>query len=124
MTPTQEEPTLSDSLASIPIGWSDPSLGHRLRAAYWEKREVDPCKSKRVSPNVVADAMRRFGLRRAGSGNGRRPKHHQVSANPASWKFTSSEPKVTLSKRSNWLRPLMTTLFENGQLDQYRLRMK
>ena len=32
--------------------------------------------------------------------------------------------KVTLSKRSNWLRSLMTTLFENGRLDQYRLRMK
>ena len=74
--------------------FSDSSLGHRLRNAYW--------------------------LRRAGGG--RRPKHHHVDAGPTSWKFTTSEAQVTHIRRSDRFRQWMTELFEAGRMDQYRLR--
>jgi hypothetical protein len=84
-------------LDNVEINWSDPSLGYRLRNAYW--------------------------LRRAGCGGGRRPKHHQVDAGPARWKFTTSDPRVTLiPKSSNRLRQLMTTLFAAGRLDGFKVR--
>ena len=54
-------------LNNVEINWSDPSLGTRLRAAYFKKRGLDPrALRKHISPEVIAREMRRFRTRQIG----------------------------------------------------------
>ena len=60
------------------------SRGEHLRLCYFQKRGLQPIARKRVSPEIVAAALRRL--------------------------------------RSRQLRELMTTLFESGLLDGFKMR--
>ena len=78
--PEQEKSTNNQPEASTPT----LSRGEYLRNCYFQKRGLQPIARKRVSPDILAAALRRL--------------------------------------RSLQLRELMTTLFESGRLNGFKLR--